>query len=105
MCASPWVDLGTGSGALAICLAAEIDKARALADLPETEEVYVHAVEISNSAAKVARYNVERYDLSSSGGCKIRVHEGSWYEPLKSAGFLRRVLVTTTSTLELSAGL
>ena len=92
LCASPWVDLGTGSGALAICLAAEIDKARDLADLPETEEVYVHAVEISNSAAKVARYNVERYDLSSSGGCKIRVHEGSWYEPLKSAGVLEACL-------------
>ena len=66
LCNLPWLDLGTGSGALAISLAAEIEKVWKLTDLPEGKEVHVHAVEISKSAAEVARYNIKCFESSSA---------------------------------------
>jgi release factor glutamine methyltransferase len=60
------VDLGTGSGAIAIALA----KGRA--------DLHVTAVDVSPDALAVARRNVERHGLAD----RIRLVEGSWWEPL-----------------------
>ncbi len=62
---SPWADLGTGSGAIALGLATA---------LPEAA---VHAVDCSPDALAVARHNAQRYALS------IQFHQGSWFEPLQ----------------------
>ena len=51
--------------------------------------MYVHAVEISKSAAEVARYNIKCFESSSGKRNLVRVHEGSWFEPLKSTGILQ----------------
>lgn len=84
----PWVDLGTGSGALAIAVAAEISKTKRSKDSAWTlseGETLVHAVDLSHDAAAVARKNAERNAETTGGGRGgVKVHEGSWYEPLQS---------------------
>lgn len=62
-----WVDLGTGSGALAIGIARVLGKSGKLI-----------ATDLSPVAVAVARYNVERYGLQDS----IEVRQGSWFDPL-----------------------
>lgn len=62
------VDLGTGSGALALALATE---------LPETE---VWAVDVSDDALRVARANVA--GVGGSAATRVRVAAGSWYDAL-----------------------
>jgi len=69
------VDVGTGSGAIALALARE---------LPGTE---IHATERSAAALAVARLNAERHDLAS----RIRFHEGDLLEPILSSGLSGRV--------------
>ncbi|PSN13729.1 protein-(glutamine-N5) methyltransferase, release factor-specific, partial [filamentous cyanobacterium CCP5] len=61
-----WVDLGTGSGAIALALA----KA-----LPETR---VHAVDLSGEAIALATENARQNGL----GDRVTFHQGSWLEPL-----------------------
>jgi len=61
-----WVDLGTGSGAIALGLA------RALPD------IQVLAVDVSQAALAVAKENVQRYNL----GDRITLVQGSWFAPL-----------------------
>ena len=63
-----WVDLGTGSGALAIALARS---------LPSWQG---HAVDCSQTALSLAKKNLERLSPYS----KVKFHLGSWWEPLKS---------------------
>ncbi|KAJ9562783.1 hypothetical protein OSB04_007943 [Centaurea solstitialis] len=69
-----WVDLGTGSGAIAIGIA------RVLGGFGR-----VIVVDLSSVAVRVAEFNVKRYNLQD----KISVKQGSWFEPL--SGFEGRV--------------
>ena len=63
---SHWVDLGTGSGAIAIGLACELTNAR------------VYAVDCSSEALAVARLNAENLGF----GSRINFYQGLWWEPL-----------------------
>jgi len=63
-----WVDLGTGSGAIAIGLAAVFPAAK------------VHAVDRSSSALAVAQSNAQNLGY----GDRIQFYLGSWWKPLAS---------------------
>ena len=60
-----WVDLGTGSGAIAIGLAASFPNA------------IVHAVDVSDRALAIARQNAAMTGLTA-----INFYPGSWWNPL-----------------------
>ncbi|MBE9203601.1 peptide chain release factor N(5)-glutamine methyltransferase [Synechocystis salina LEGE 06099] len=62
-----WVDLGTGSGALALGLASLFPH-----DL-------VHGVDCSAPALAIARENAQSHQL----GDRIQFHQGHWWEPLR----------------------
>ena len=64
---SHWVDLGTGSGAIAIGLALELTNAT------------IHAVDCSSPALAVARLNSENLGF----GSRINFYQGLWWEPLE----------------------
>jgi release factor glutamine methyltransferase len=61
-----WVDLGTGSGAIAIGLATALPAAQ------------LHAVDLSAAALAVARENIQTLGLSD----RITLYPGSWWQPL-----------------------
>ena len=61
-----WVDLGTGSGAIALALAQA---------LPEAT---IHAVDSSRAALDVAKENAQKLGLTAN----IQFHLGSWFSPL-----------------------
>ena len=72
---APWIDagsvsraldLGTGSGCIAIALAAEFENAA------------IDAVDLSSDALDVAMINVDQYELAS----RVHLYEGSFFEPL-----------------------
>ena len=67
---SNWVDLGTGSGAIAIALASELTNAT------------IHAVDCSSAALAVARQNADNLGFAD----RVNFYQGSWWEPL---GFLK----------------
>ncbi|WP_309740049.1 peptide chain release factor N(5)-glutamine methyltransferase [Chamaesiphon sp. OTE_20_metabat_361] len=72
-----WVDLGTGSGAIAIGLAATMPTAT------------IYAVDCSAAALEIAQINATRLAVSD----RIQFHHGSWWSPLpqiqgKVAGML-----------------
>lgn len=62
-----WVDLGTGSGAIAIGLADAFPEAA------------IHAVDLSPQALKIAHENAKIYGFDK----KIKFYLGAWFEPLK----------------------
>ncbi len=64
-----WVDLGTGSGAIALGLAENLTNAT------------IHAVDCSAAALAIARQNAETVGLAN----RVQFYSGSWWEPL---GFL-----------------
>lgn len=66
LAAGHWVDLGTGSGAIAIGLAEAFPEAT------------IHAVDCSKAALSVAKQNGQAYQKNS----QIQFYQGSWWEPL-----------------------
>lgn len=62
-----WVDLGTGSGAIALGLADVLTQAT------------IHAVDISWDALKIAQENAVKLKLEQN----IRFYQGSWWNPLE----------------------
>jgi release factor glutamine methyltransferase len=65
---SHWVDLGTGSGAIALGLAESLTN------------TLIHAVDCSSDAIAVAQQNADNLGL----GDRIQFYQGSWWEPLES---------------------
>ena len=63
------VDLGTGSGVLAVTLACERPNAA------------ITATDVSAAALEVARRNAE------ANGCRVELLQGSWYAPLEGRRF------------------
>ncbi len=63
-----WLDLGTGSGALAIGLATMFPQATVL------------AVDLSPKALKIAQENIKAYQLQD----RIQLRHGAWWEPLQN---------------------
>lgn len=66
---SHWVDLGTGSGAIALGLAESLTN------------VLIHAVDCSSDAIAVAQQNANNLGLAD----RIQFYHGSWWEPLERA--------------------
>ncbi len=66
-----WVDLGTGSGAIALGLAATFTTAT------------IYAVDSSPAALAVAAQNARHYGFAD----RIQFVQGSWWEPLSIKGF------------------
>lgn len=63
-----WVDLGTGSGAIALGLGEVFPKA------------IIHAVDISASALSIARENAQTLGYKN----RINFYQGSWWSPLEN---------------------
>jgi release factor glutamine methyltransferase len=63
-----WVDLGTGSGAIALALADAFPHAA------------IHAVDVSEQALAIAQQNAQRLQL----GDRIQFHQGQWFDPIAS---------------------
>jgi release factor glutamine methyltransferase len=63
-----WVDLGTGSGAIAIALAQLFLNIKSQAE--------IHAVDYSGAALEIAKVN------SNKNHQQVYFHQGSWFEPL-----------------------
>lgn len=63
-----WVDLGTGSGAIAFGLATVFPQAK------------IHAVDQSEAALQIAHYNANKLGL----GDRITFYQGSWFTPLNA---------------------
>jgi release factor glutamine methyltransferase len=66
--AGHWVDLGTGSGAIALGLAEAFTTAT------------IHAVDISPAALAIAQTNAEDLGFRE----RIQFYQGSWWQPLES---------------------
>jgi release factor glutamine methyltransferase len=64
---TPWADLGTGSGCLALALARAWPQSRGW------------AVDCSSEALSIASRNINRYDQ----GDRVELLQGSWWEPLR----------------------
>lgn len=65
-----WLDLGTGSGAIALGLAQSLAK--------YFHQIEIHAVDLSIEALEIAQKNAKNLNLDQY----IHWHQGSWFEPL-----------------------
>lgn len=72
-----WVDLGTGSGAIAIALAQHFVNIKSQAQ--------VHAVDYSEAALEIAKINANKNNQ------QIHFHHGSWFEPLAKLNLQNQV--------------
>ncbi|MEM9273859.1 MAG: peptide chain release factor N(5)-glutamine methyltransferase [Cyanobacteria bacterium P01_F01_bin.143] len=63
---SHWVDLGTGTGAIALGLAASFPQAK------------IHAVDVSETALAIAKKNAQLTKLQN----QVTFYRGSWWQPL-----------------------
>lgn len=70
----PWLDLGTGSGAIACALATE------LKDTFSKANAGVYATDFSKEALEIAKINVERLHLNDT----VTLLHGSWFDALRS---------------------
>jgi release factor glutamine methyltransferase len=75
--AGHWADLGTGSGAIALGLAAALP-AQIHTQVYTQVHTQIHAVDAIESALAVAQQNAERTGLAA----KIQFYQGSWFTPL-----------------------
>jgi release factor glutamine methyltransferase len=62
-----WVDLGTGSGAIALGLARQLSIAK------------IHAVDASQDALVIAKINCQNLGLDE----QVKFYQGSWWQPLE----------------------
>ena len=69
----PWLDLGTGSGAIACALATE------LKDMFSKTNPGVYATDFSKEALEIAKINVERLRLNDT----VSLLHGSWFDALR----------------------
>lgn len=67
---SIWVDLGTGSGAIAIGLALGMKN--------NQKKAKIYAVDYSSEALAIAQQNASKYQLED----RIEFYQGFWFEPL-----------------------
>jgi release factor glutamine methyltransferase len=65
-----WLDLGTGSGAIALGLAKNLAK--------DHSQIEIRAVDLSSEALEIAKRNAKNLDLDRY----ISWYRGSWFEPL-----------------------
>ena len=65
-----WVDLGTGSGAIAIALAQHFSEAQ------------IHAIDCSEAALNIAKINASNNLKNKPSNHQIHFHHGNWFEPL-----------------------
>ncbi len=75
------VDLGCGSGAIALAVAAE------------RRDAVVHAVDLSGAAIEVTRANLAGLGVAGAG---VTIHQGSWFAPLP-ADLAGRVTVVVSN--------